>query len=114
MFKSYDYEKEYPCSPITSSKHFTKCMYLLIKLDKIEKLINRPRLEIFEEYVDSNPREIFETNEKGWTPLSIAARNSKRLNLFDCIPIILRVAKKHCSENNIPFLDYINQFFDFV
>ena len=59
MFNNYSFDTEYPCSPVTSSKGFTKLMYLVIN----QKVILKEDLEKLE---------INEKNEKGWIALMIA------------------------------------------
>lgn len=79
IFKGYDINTEYPCSPMTLSKNFTKLMYLIINLVDIEIIIN---------YILQHPNEINKKNEKGWTALMIACRNS---NIYgnDIVDILL-------------------------
>lgn len=117
MFDDYDFETKYDCSPITKSKHFTKCMYLMINLDKISNLIKTPAIDVFKAYIEKNPDEVFIKNKEGWTPLMIAARNSNRLNLLECIPILLNLVttrhkRKRSPEstetNSLSLVDYVN------
>ena len=105
MFDGYDFNAEYQCSKFTKSRHFTKCMYLMINLNTIEKLESRLGTEIFREYVEHNPDEVLIRNKKGWTLLSIAVRNSKCLNLFDCIDILL---KSTVFKNSEDVSKYVN------
>ena len=103
MFNDYDFEAEYQCTPLTKSKHCSNLIYLILNLSKIEKQMSRPGIDIFREYVEQNPEEVLIKNEKGFTPLMIAARNSKRLNLFECIEILLESFKRFdtCSKKRL-------------
>ena len=90
----YDYHKEYNCSSITKSKYFNKLMFLLINIDKID-------MKILINYILSNKNEINEKNEKGWTALHIASRNSRKINFFtDIIKLLLENGADINRKNN--------------
>lgn len=83
-FKDYDYEKEYFCSPKTNSKHFTKSMYLLISIPMYG-------FRVFSDYLEDHLDELDRTNEKGWTLLNIAVRNSNTILNNDIVRYLLSV-----------------------
>ena len=87
-FIDYDYKKSYQCSPVTSSRHCTKLMYLIIKgVD----------LDVVQNYLSENlpveqtalVREINATNENGWTALIIACRNANNNHNFQIAKFLL-------------------------
>ena len=58
----YDYNKEYDCSFFAKSKHFSKLMFYIININKIQD-----SGLFIENYIKNNKNEIDHKNEKGWT-----------------------------------------------
>lgn len=84
IFKDYNYESEYSCSRYTRAKHFNKLMYLIINVNKIEN-----GKHILRKYIINNKNEINEVNSRGWTPLMISVRNSKKIGIFEEIKLLI-------------------------
>ena len=68
--QEYDSTKRYPSSENSSSKGFTKLMFMIINSFPINRI---------EEYIIQHPEEMNKQNNRGWTALMIAARNSNKL-----------------------------------
>ena len=89
MFNNYSFDTEYPCSPVTTSKGFTNLMYLIIN----QKIILKEDLEKLKS-------EINEKNEKGWTALMIACRNSNTKSSIKTVKLLLDYGAKVDVQNN--------------
>jgi ankyrin repeat protein len=88
VFASYDYENIYRCSKITSSRHFTKLMYLVINNKKYGN-------DILRKYILENKEEINKKNNIGWTALMIAARNSNVDNNVETVKLQVVMVGRH-------------------
>jgi ankyrin repeat protein len=67
IYNNFDANNEYPCSKNTKSKGFTLLMFTIINSneDEVKKIL------------ESNLECINDKNDKGWTALMIASRNTK-------------------------------------
>lgn len=73
---------EYDCSPFVKSKGFTGLMHLVLKTKE------NPELNDKIQYFTKD--EINAKNDKGWTPLLLACRNSKTLSSNDTVKLLLK------------------------
>ena len=89
MFNNYSFDTEYPRSPVTSSKGFTKLMYL----------VNNQKV-ILKEDLEKLKLEINEKNEKGWTASMIACRNSNTKSSIETVRLLLDHGAKIDMQNN--------------
>ena len=83
-----DNNEEYMCSNYTKSKGFTPLMKLVMST-KLNPNLNK--------YIKNHIDIINEQNEKGWTALMLACRNSNIYSSFDTVKILL----EHGSDVNI-------------
>ena len=79
-----DPQKEYPCSENTYStefNHLQKCVILTSEFKFLEEYIDL--------YLTEHPETINHKNEKGWTTLIIAARNSNCMSTERTVEVLL-------------------------
>lgn len=87
-----DEDKEYECSNLTKSKkfsHLQKCVILTSKYNILEEYIDL--------YLIDHPETINYQNEKRWTALMIASRNSNFTSTEKTVEILL----KHGADVNL-------------
>ena len=76
---------EYPCSPNTTSKGFTKLMKLVMMTGK------KPELIFIIKNMIINDKNIIDIkNEKGWTALMLAVRNSNTNSNVETIKLLIK------------------------
>ena len=90
-----DPNTEYACSPYIESKGFTKLMKLVMMTGKNPELISDIKNMII---YDKNIIDI--KNEKGWTPLMLAARNSDTDSNIDTVKLLIECGANIKSQNN--------------
>ena len=66
IFDDYDYEKEYDCDQYIKCNHFSKIMFLIIKINSIPN-----GYTLLKDYVISNKNEINNKNSEEWTSDSL-------------------------------------------
>jgi len=79
-----DLNTKYPCSDTIQSCGFTLLMRLCYN-----KIINVP-LDVIKKYLGNHPEEIDMCNEKGWTALMLAARNSNDGSSNEVVKLLLK------------------------
>ena len=86
---------EYPCSQYTNSKGFTKLMKLVMMTGKNPDII----IDI-KNMIKHNKNMIDIKNEKGWTALMIAARNSNTVSNIETVKILIDAGADLNLKNN--------------
>ena len=89
-FTDYSINKEYEYASNRKSKGFTPLMYLLIT----------GQFDVIERNIDNLKTWINNTNEKGWTVLLIACRNSRKLKCLHIIKLLLDYGANVDHESN--------------
>uniref|UniRef100_A0A6G6ADR8 Ankyrin repeat-containing protein n=1 Tax=Borely moumouvirus TaxID=2712067 RepID=A0A6G6ADR8_9VIRU len=93
----YSYETSFPCSQYTISKYFTKLMYLIIT----ERNHPNGHQRIINYLKDNkNRQKINQKNEKGWTALMIACRNSNIWSSIETVKLLLKFGADVNLQNN--------------
>src|SRR5437868_8881399 len=78
-----DPDVEYDCSPLTKSVGFTKLMLLASKARELNDD------NAIKNYINENMHELNAQNDKGWTALMIACRNSATVSTESIVKILI-------------------------
>jgi ankyrin repeat protein len=84
-------ELEYVCSPLTKSTGFHLIHQLVLNTNKYPELN-----QYISDMIDKDPSLVDISNSKGWTPIILAARNSKTLSSDETVSLLI---KKECNIN---------------
>jgi len=90
ILSQYDPTHEYPCSPLTKSTGFTKLMFLIIRVKKIDMI---------KLHFENHELEINKQNDKGWTALHIVCRNANDYDLEVARWLLLNGANVNLCNN---------------
>lgn len=85
IFKDYNYDGYYPCSPYLNSRHCTKLMYLIMNV----KVIQNGK-DVLRDYILNNKDEINKKNDEKWTALMIAVQNNRDFCILEEIKLLIK------------------------